>query len=217
MSLLEQIQSDSRADLWIRAYLDHPYDWCLIWPFSRSQTGYAMVGADSVRVHRVMCEHRNGPAPTPEHYAAHSCDRGHEGCVNQLHLSWKTPSENQYDRFKNGEIVPQRKLTVADAQEIRNVKGLEPILDTATRFGVSESNVRLIQAGKTWRKDRKDRHIFTRNEILRIRSASQADGVTKAFAKEFGVSLPCIQRIRNGTFYKHVTPEPAQRSTGGEG
>jgi hypothetical protein len=110
---------DGPGATWIRAHFDFPHkDWCLIWPFSRSQTGYAMFGEDKIRVHRVMCEHRHGPAPTPEHYAAHSCDRGHEGCVNQWHLNWKTPSENQFDRHKDGEVLPARKLT-ADAARHR--------------------------------------------------------------------------------------------------
>jgi len=141
---------------WIRANLGFPYkDWCLIWPFSRSQTGYAMIGEGNIRVHRVMCEHRHGPAPSPNHYAAHSCDRGHDGCVNPWHLDWKTPSENQLDRYKGGEILPARKLTADEARQIRDLKGLQPILETAAKFNISESNVRLIQAGKTWRADRR--------------------------------------------------------------
>jgi hypothetical protein len=197
------MENDTLAQRWIREFLDFPHDWCcLIWPFSRSQTGYAMIGGDAVRVHRVMCEHRNGPPPTPGHHAAHSCDRGHEGCVNQWHLDWKTPSENQLDRFKDGMTMPGRKITPDDARKIRDVKGLKRILDTASRFGISESNVRLIQAGKTWRMDKRGIHIFTRDELLRIKTAPQARGVTKTFASEFGVHTTTIQRIRSGTYYK---------------
>lgn len=206
---------------WIKAHLDFPHrDWCLIWPFSRSQTGYAMFSGDKIRVHRVMCEHRHGPAPTPDHYAAHSCDRGHEGCVNQWHLDWKTPSENQFDRHRSGEIGPRWKLTAAQAKEIRELKGLERVQDTAARYGINESNVRLIQAGKTWRQDRRDIHIFTREEVLRIRTATPKRGMVPALAKEFGVSTSAIYRIRVGQSHQHfdlgeASPIPSQtRSTG---
>lgn len=169
----------------------------------RSQTGYAMIGGEQIRVHRAMCEHRHGPAPTPDHYAAHSCDRGHEGCVNPWHLDWKTPSENQYDRHKSGEVGPRYKLTPEKAREIRELKGLERIQDTAERYGINESNVRLIQAGKTWRQDRLGAHIFTREEVRRIRSEPQKDGMVPAFAKEFGVSTATIYRIRTGKSHQH--------------
>jgi hypothetical protein len=193
---------------WIRANFDFPHkEWCLIWPFSRGQTGYAMFGGDKIRVHRVMCEHRHGPAPTTEHYAAHSCDRGHEGCVNPWHLDWKTPSENQFDRHRDGEVGPRYKLTPEQAREIRELKGLERIQDTAKRYGINESNVRLIQAGKTWRQDRRDIHIFTREEVIRIRSIPQGNGVTKALAAEYGVHKSCIQRIRSGASYQHLYSE----------
>jgi len=154
-------------------------------------------------VTRIMCEYRNGPPPTPEHHAAHSCDRGHDKCVNPNHLSWKTPTENQLDRFRDGPIPFARaKLTPSDAAIIRDLKGIELPHLTAKRFGVSESNVRLIQYGKTWREG--TRRPFTREEILRIRSTPQADGVTKAFAAEFGVHIGTIQRIRSGKFYSHI-------------
>lgn len=205
---------DGPGASWIKAHFDFPYkDWCLIWPFSRSQTGYAMFKDKCVRVHRVMCEHRHGPAPTPEHYAAHSCDRGHEGCVNPWHLDWKTPSENQLDRHKNGEIQPRKKLTADQAREIRDLKGLERVQDTATRYGINESNVRLIQAGKTWRENRRDSHDFTREEIQRIISAPPKTGLIPGFAKEFGVSTSAIYRIRIGKSYQHLIEDPAEGKT----
>lgn len=193
---------------WIIANLDFTHkDWCLIWPFSRSQTGYAMIGESNIRVHRVMCEHRHGPPPTPDHYAAHSCDRGHDGCVNHWHLDWKTPSENQFDRYKDGELTLPRKITADSARQIRDLKGLEPILDVAARFGVSESNVSLIQAGKTWRSDRRDSRIFTREEVELIRSIPWQVKSKKKWAAEFGVHHAVIERIRSGKSYRYFLPE----------
>lgn len=194
--------------VWVRAHLDFPHrEWCLIWPFSRSQTGYAMIGEEKIRVHRVMCEHRHGPAPSPDHYAAHSCDRGHEGCVNPWHLDWKTPSENQSDRYKDGEVLPIRKLTADEARQIRDLKGLEQILETASRFGVSESNVRLIQAGKTWRSDRRDVRILTRAEVELIRATPWQVKSARLWAEQLGVSRTAIDRIRAGVSYRYFLPE----------
>jgi hypothetical protein len=208
---------DGPCAAWIRAHFDFPHkDWCLIWPFARSQNGYANVGSDRSGVHRVMCEHRHGPAPTPEHYAAHSCDRGGDGCVNPWHVDWKTPSENQFDRHKNGEVLPARKITADVAREIRDLKGLEPVLDLAARFGVSESNVRLIQAGKTWRADRRDSRIFTRDEVELIRATPWQVKPAKKWAAEFGVNYSVIERIRAGKTYRYFLPEcsaPSQLET----
>src|SRR5687768_13005961 len=44
---------------------------CLFWPFSRRQNGYAQLNQRSV--HRMVCEEKHGPPPTPRHQAAHSC------------------------------------------------------------------------------------------------------------------------------------------------
>lgn len=49
-----------------------------------------------------MCQKAHGDPPSPKHDAAHSCGRGHEGCVNPNHLSWKTKKQNQADRITHG-------------------------------------------------------------------------------------------------------------------
>jgi hypothetical protein len=57
---------------------------------------------DTLYAHRLMCQLAHGDPPTPDHIAAHSCGRGHEGCVNPNHLSWKTYSENELDKRVHG-------------------------------------------------------------------------------------------------------------------
>lgn len=202
----------ARAD-WIRKHLDYPNkDWCLIWPFDTSDTGYALFGSPPRKVSRLMCEYRHGLAPTPEHHAAHSCDRGHDACVNPWHLDWKTPTDNQIDRRRNGKYRP-RKLTPDQAREIRDLKGLEHTKNTAARFGVRESNVRLIQSGKTWREEAKDRYFLSDADVLRIRAASRESSVVKALAAEYGVSTSTICRVRDRKSYQFVEdsePTPLQ-------
>jgi len=206
------INGDGQLATWIRNHLDYPHkDCCLIWPFARTQTGYAIIGMPARKVHRVMCELKNGPAPSAEHIAAHSCDRGHDACVNPHHILWKTHSENQYDRHKDGKVRPRTKLTPEQAREIRELKGLERTQDTAARFGIRESNVRLIQSGKSWREDSRRNHIFTREEFEQIRSPEWKDRFAKDIAAEYGVPASTIWRIRNGKSYRHfLEPEECQ-------
>ena len=93
--LTSRLNGEGERVAWIKAHLDFPHkNWCLIWPFAKSQTGYAIFGNPLRKVHRLMCEHRHGPAPTPQHHAAYSCDRGHDACVNPHHVDWKILSEN---------------------------------------------------------------------------------------------------------------------------
>ena len=51
--------------------LTHDGDECLVWPYGTQPNGYAVW--DKQCVSRMVCEEENGPPPTPEHDAAHSC------------------------------------------------------------------------------------------------------------------------------------------------
>jgi hypothetical protein len=130
---------------------------CLVWPYARCSNGYGRVWKDDrlQGVHRLVCEETHGPPPTAQHEAAHSCGKGHEGCVTKGHLSWKTPKENQADKFSHnthnrGERHPMAKLTEPDVREIRSLQGKERQHVTAKRFGVSRNSVSNIQNGRTW-------------------------------------------------------------------
>lgn len=201
--------SDCMSKRWVLDHFDYPHsDYCLIWPFGRKGGGYADFSGKNILVHRLMCEYRNGPAPSSEHQAAHSCERGHDGCVNQHHLSWKTPSGNQLDRFRDGALKPSQKLTPEQALMIRNLKGLEPAEVTAARFQVHESNVRLIQAGKTWRK--LPRATLTREQVDQIRTKPYTK-TAKQWAEELGVSAKVITRARQFETYKYYEAPTADR------
>lgn len=136
--------------LWIRdVALPYQGDDCLIWPFHRERTGYGRFGQGPKRrifAHRYICEWINGPPPTAEHHAAHSCGNGREGCVNRRHLRWATPIENQQD----GRQYPARKMGMAKASEIRALKGVLTEDTVAAKYGVSERTVRRIFQGQIW-------------------------------------------------------------------
>lgn len=130
---------------------------CLPWPYARNSNGYPMLNVDGRDrlLARVLCEAVNGPPPTPEHEAAHSCGNGHAGCLARGHLSWKTPAGNASDRIVHGtETVGGRhglaKLTEADVNEIRRLKGRLPQRAIAARFGIHQAQVYRILSGKSW-------------------------------------------------------------------
>lgn len=188
---------------WIRDHLSYDKDYCLIWPFARNSGGYGVFNRASTHTyaHRYICELVHGPCPEGLQ-AAHSCGRGHDGCVNPRHLSWKTPTENQYDRTdRNG---PLRKLSAEDAQAIRDVTNLEHVAITAERFGVTEATIRQIQSGKTWRKDRRVERMLTTEEVQYIRANVRRHGDQTRIAREMGLSGTVIYRVIKRETYKYV-------------
>lgn len=131
-------------------------DECVTWPFATTK-GYGVMRVDgkTQRVPRMACEHRNGPPPTPEHEAAHSCGKGHLGCVNPRHLRWATKTENMADQYTHGVRVMgekhgNAKLTEADVREIRALKNTRSRKQVAEMFSTSRENVRDIQNRKRW-------------------------------------------------------------------
>lgn len=138
--------------------LTYAGDDCLIWPFSRHvDHGRAQirVGGKTRSVHRIVCEHVNGPTPSSDHQAAHSCGRGHEGCVSPRHLDWKTPSENNGDKVRHGtaprgERSTNRKLSAIEVEQIRALRGAFSQNLIAGKFGIAQATVSKIQIGKRW-------------------------------------------------------------------
>lgn len=67
-------------------------------------------GSRVLNVARFLCEVMNGPAPTAEHEAGHTCPEGENDlCVNPRHLVWMTRTENeqwkQAHRLQEGEVA----------------------------------------------------------------------------------------------------------------
>ena len=130
---------------------------CLIWPYDRGTNGYGAmrIGRRKHLVSRKACEVRHGPPPTPKHEAAHSCGKGHLGCVNQMHLNWKMPKENHADKIAHGTNIrgerhTMAKLTEPDVIKIREMSGLMSQAEIARRFGVCQQSVSAIITGANW-------------------------------------------------------------------
>lgn len=142
---------------WIAEHANFAGSECLIWPFSRTDSGYPQfkVGGASTLASRVMCAVAHGQPPTPEHQAAHSCGRGNKGCMNPRHLRWATRNENEADKvvhgtLPRGERQGSSRLTSAQVREIRRLAGLATHREIATRYGVSRGHVGRILARGEW-------------------------------------------------------------------
>lgn len=108
MSRVPKTKGKGKTFAWLLAHADYQGRDCLPWPFCKDgRVGRGLLGHNGRQwwAHRLMCVLAHGEPPTPKHQAAHSCGKGHYGCVNPRHLSWKTNSQNQLDRAKNGNML----------------------------------------------------------------------------------------------------------------
>lgn len=144
---------------WLRTAAKYQGEDCLIWPFACDREGRARVvfpGMKTKWASRVICHLAHGPAPTPRHEAAHSCGRGHEGCVSPMHLRWATTKENHADRREHGthpegEDHGSAKLTAAEVLEIRRLAEAGTVHRAiAETYGITISHVRAIKRRQTW-------------------------------------------------------------------
>ena len=131
-------------------------DECLTWPFATVK-GYGVIKRDGVStgVHRIVCEHVHGPAPTKRHEAAHSCGNGVRGCVTPGHLRWASKLENNRDMILHGtmprgESSGRTTLTEDDVREIRRLSGSMMNKDIAAMFSVSPEAISGILNRRNW-------------------------------------------------------------------
>jgi hypothetical protein len=133
-------------------------DECLAWPYLKNAEGYGLINRPSGNVaivSRIVCEETNGPPPTPNYDAAHSCGRGNQGCVTKRHLSWKTRLENVADAIEHGtysagERSGRAKLNWESVRQIRALGGTMRQADIGAQFGVGYRTVGRILAGSIW-------------------------------------------------------------------
>ena len=146
---------------WLREHVSHGSDECLTWPFARRDGTYGRYHDPETKkqryAHREMCRLAHGDPPSPSHEAAHSCGKGHEGCVNPQHLRWDTRKGNASDRVKHGtENRGERngcaKLTESCVKRIRALasKSGNTQNDIAATFDISRATVSDIVRGRRW-------------------------------------------------------------------
>lgn len=105
------------------------------------------------RVHQLVLEAFVGPCPDGQE-ARHENDVKDD---NRLaNLLWGTKSENQHDAIKNGrspigDDKSNAKLSSEDIPSIRHRLKTEGCIAIAHSFGVSETAIRNIKDGRSWR------------------------------------------------------------------
>jgi len=146
-----------RKSRWIEAHVCYSGDNCLKWPFDVSNHGRGTVQINnkSMSAPRAMCMLAHGDPPSPQHQAAHSCGKGHDGCMNPRHLSWKTPKENEADKvahgtLRRGSAINTSKLSEDDVRAIRKMIGTVSGIEIARAWGITATMVSNIKLRKAW-------------------------------------------------------------------
>jgi len=201
---------------WILAHVDYDGEGCLIWPLSRNpETGYGMFGLNGelLYAHRHMCTLANGPPPSPEHEAAHSCGNGRGGCAHPKHLDWKTPSENALDCRAHGTHLRNTKgsrqtLTDEQVAEIRSLNGEMTQRNIANKFGCSPSTVRDIFSGRSRSRPRKIKQPFTDDQVREIRRLGTSMTM-RALAVRYSSGEIAVAQVFKRQTYRDVPDIPA--------
>lgn len=151
-------RAPSKTVAFIETAIAYRGDECLFWPFSipNGSRPWIKINGIGFTAARLVCERAHGPPPSIAHEAAHSCGKGHLGCMTPKHLRWATKIENQADRLihgthSRGERSGKAKLSEIAVREIRaNLASGESQRKLATRFGVTRSCIKCIHERISW-------------------------------------------------------------------
>lgn len=151
-------QTTGHQQEWVLSHVPYDGDDCLKWPFKTYPDGRGQFHWEGKtnRAHRVMCKLRNGPPPFPKAEAAHSCGKGHEGCVNPKHLRWATRQENVDDMVLHGTRVrgAMNRMATVTEQQVRDIREIAEIMPKpfiAQEFGITRQQVNKIVSRRSWR------------------------------------------------------------------
>ena len=132
-------------------------DGCWLWTGLVRPDGYGAARFEGREqgAHRVAWQMFRG-AIAPGMSVCHKCDV--RACVNPAHLFLGTPADNVKDmnrkgRDRRGEQHGSARLTLAQVRRIKAMLAEDKmyISEIAREFDVSETTVRAIKAGRTWR------------------------------------------------------------------
>jgi hypothetical protein len=98
----------------------------------------------------------HGPRPFENAQIAHSCGKGHLGCINPRHLRWATPKENSADKLLHGTNIHgedhyHAMLSESDIVTIRHMATRVLQRDIAREFNICESTISKIIHRKSWK------------------------------------------------------------------
>lgn len=140
----------------IREAVEAQTEECILWPYGKSQDGYARVMFEGklTAAGRVSLVLSGKPAPSPDAQALHAPLICHNrGCINHRHLRWGSAAENTADQIADGTSAhgagnPAAKLTPGEVNIIRSDGRRHA--DIASDFGVSRSQISKIKSGSCW-------------------------------------------------------------------
>lgn len=152
-----------------RAFNGQPYRWlmetlsmetddCIIWPFSKSKSGYPQlkINGETKYATRIVLEAHQGVIKGQENlYAAHKPIICHNpSCINKRHLRWASPSENCADKIldktsRAGEDCYLSKLSEAQVLLVIKDKRKQKLI--ADEYNISQATVSDIKRGKSWK------------------------------------------------------------------
>lgn len=150
--------SRGNAQAFLKMAVHYEGDDCLVWPHYRDANGYARVnfeGRDQL-ASRIVCRLKWGEPHDGQNEAAHTCGKGHEGCINPIHLRWASYSENNLEKQDHGTMMRGEehccsKLLERDIPTIRDrLKCGVSFAIIAADYGVSRSSIANIKYGKAW-------------------------------------------------------------------
>lgn len=179
------------------------------------------------QAHRVAWGLTKGDIPVGMH-VLHQCDLG--VCVNPDHLFLGTHADNMRDmgnkhrsihythpeRLARGSRHGSARLDEFDVQAIR--ASTESHRATAKSFGVGQSAIRRARNGQTWKHvkmdttgplDRIVRGSASPNAKLTdiaVREIRKSSRTYRVLAKQFGIGVSVISRVKTGVAWRHVKP-----------
>ena len=141
------------ATFWRRVDKSGGPDACWPWTGAITTHGYGCVQVGNRRVlgaHKVAYMYANGPVDSGLEIR-HSCDT--PPCCNPSHLSLGTRLDNMRDKAERGRASRPNphKLTLEKAREIRALRGKASSGEIAKQYGISQSYVFGVWAGRVWR------------------------------------------------------------------
>lgn len=152
-------RGNGRAIRWLVEHIDFNENKCLIWPFAKYRGRPSLLGylGKIFRPSRLMCAMAHGPPPSQHYQASCTCVGADAGCINPLHLVWKTQSEFRRDQARAGRRFygKQGKITASQAAEIRAIGNKQRPSDLARTYGLSPQRITGILQGDGFTRQRK--------------------------------------------------------------